>query len=139
MVPVRIHTDHNYSKNLIFIINKRSCLKMRKRNLRKVIAGVLALTMVALSMGFVTAGESDVISIVSAAVTTEYEQDELSEFKDEIMSDLEFLEDGLSGSYEEIGKIISSGKTAVEKAETFDELEAVWESIRNEIDAVSLD
>jgi len=112
---------------------------MRKRNLRKVIAGVLALTMVALSMGFVTAGESDVISIVSAAVTSEYEQDELSELRDEIISDLEFLEDGLSGSYEEIGKITSSGKAAVAKAETLDELEAVWESIRNEIDAVSLD
>ena len=110
---------------------------MRKKNLRKVIAGVMALTMVALAMGIVSAADTRVINMVSAAVTAESEQDELSEFRDEIISDLELFEEGL-GSDAEIGKIISSGKDAVNSAESFDELEAVWQVIKSEIDALSL-
>lgn len=108
---------------------------MRRKNLRKVIAGVMALTMVALSMGFVSAADVKNVNVVSAAVTSVSEQEELVELKDEIMSDLDLLDEGFSASDEEIGKIISSGKTAVAAAETFDELDAVWQNIRNDINA----
>lgn len=112
---------------------------MRRKNLRKVIAGVMALTMVALSMGIVSAADTKVSSTVSAAVVAvDSDQEELSEFRDEIISDLELFEEGLSDMDEEIGKIVSSGKTAVEAAVSFDELEAVWQVIKTQINALSL-
>lgn len=109
---------------------------MRRKNLRKVVAGVMALTMVALAMGIfpaVNAENGNVISV--SVVSAETDQAELDEFRDEIISDLELFAEGL-GSSAEMAETVSDGIAAVEGAETFDELSEIWEGIKIRMSAL---
>ena len=108
---------------------------MRRKNLRKVIAGVMALTMVALAMGIVSVRGNEAGSVVSASVTAVAEQDELAELQEELVSDLELMGEGL-GSSDEVKQVIAEGISAVNNAESFDELEDVWESVKAQINAL---
>lgn len=109
---------------------------MRRRNLRKVIAGIMALTMVALAMGIMSAGNTGIENVVSAAVAVDAEQEELAELQEELKSDLELMSEGLGSISEEIRVVIAEGISAVDNAESFDELEDVWESVKAHIDAL---
>lgn len=127
-------TENGFIK--VFHSKQKELFGMRRKNLRKVIAGVMALTMVALAMGVVSVSGTGSCSVVSAAVISETEQNELTELRDELISDLELFEDGLSGLNGEIGNIVSSGRVAIENADSIDELETVWQNIKNEISAL---
>lgn len=109
---------------------------MRKRNLRKAIAGIMALMMVALGAGILSGGSISYENRVSAAVTEQAEQDELAELQEELKADLELIGEGLGDSSDELKKVVSDGISAVDNSESLDELEDVWESVKAQIDSL---
>ncbi len=107
---------------------------MRRKSIRKAVAGVIALTMVASAMGFVTMlNTSPAVSSVSAAevaVVTDEENEELNEYRDELKSDLILIGEGIPA----LSEAVSSGIAALEAAESFDELAQIWETVKTTLE-----